>query len=94
MHTERRTMIKNLAAGSAALFAGNAVLSSFSPKEKQEQQTLKGNINHAVCPWPYNNLTLDELCIAIKNIGFSAIDLLAPKDWPTVQKHGVYSSMF
>ncbi len=91
--TNRRNMIKNLAAGSAALVAGSAMLSSFEPKEKEEAMKLKGNINHAVCPWPYNNLTLDELCEAIKGIGFAAIDLLGPKDWPTVQKHGVFSSM-
>ncbi len=90
----RRKMMKHLAAGSAALLAANSVLASFSLKQKEEEFKLKGNINHSVCGWPYlNTMTLDELCIAVKNIGFSAIDLLAPKDWPTVQKHGIYSSM-
>src|SRR5690606_22889732 len=28
-----------------------------------------------------------------KEIGFSAIDLIGPKDWPILQKHGIYSSM-
>lgn len=54
---------------------------------------LKGNINHAVCRWCYNNLTLDELCVAAKEIGISAIDLVGPKDWATLKKHGLFSSM-
>ncbi len=86
-------MIKNLAAGSAALVSGSAVLSSFSPKEKKLPATLKGNINHSVSRWTFDYLSLDDLCEAVKTIGFSAIDLLKPQDWPTVQKHGIYSSM-
>jgi len=29
----------------------------------------------------------------VKEIGFSAIDLTGPKDWPVMQRHGIYSSM-
>jgi hydroxypyruvate isomerase len=36
---------------------------------------------------------VDDLCKAVKQIGFAAIDLVGPKDWPTLQQHGVYSSM-
>lgn len=38
-------------------------------------------------------MPLDELCMTVKKLGFTAIDLLAPKDWPTVQKHGITCSM-
>ena len=58
-----------------------------------KNQALKGTINHSVCHWTYNFLTLDELCAAVKNIGFSAIDLVGPKDWNILKKHGVFSSM-
>lgn len=54
---------------------------------------LKGNIKHSVCSWTYNFLSLDELCIVVKKLGLKAIDLLAPKDWPTIQKHGLVCSM-
>lgn len=54
---------------------------------------LKGNINHSVCQWCYKFLPLDELCQVVKKIGFGAIDLMGPKDWPTLQQHGIYSSM-
>ena len=54
---------------------------------------LKGNINHSVCQWTYNFLSLEDLCKLVKSIGFSAIDLIAPKDFPMLQKYGIYSSM-
>ncbi|MEI9946532.1 MAG: hypothetical protein WDN26_20205 [Chitinophagaceae bacterium] len=54
---------------------------------------MKGNVNHSVCRWTLNQVTVEDLCIAVKKIGFSAIDLVGPKDWPTLQSHGVFSSM-
>lgn len=54
---------------------------------------LKGNVNHAVCHWPFNPMTIEELCIEIKKIGFNAIDLVGPKNWHILQKHGVVCSM-
>src|ERR1022692_1456656 len=89
----RRNAIKNMVTGSAALIAGSSVLSSYTADEKQKKYTLKGNINHSVSRWTFGYLSLDDLCKAVKEIGFNAIDLVGPKDWPILQKHGVYSSM-
>jgi len=91
--TNRRDMIKNIATGSLALGALGA-LSAFDTKEDvTADSSFKGKVNHSVCWWTYNFLQLDELCKAVKQIGFSAIDLLAPKEWPTAQAHGIYCSM-
>ena len=54
---------------------------------------MKNNINHSVCQWRYNFISFEELCKVVKDIGFSAIDLVGPKDWPMLQKYGIYSSM-
>jgi len=88
----RRVAIKNLVAGTAALGTAN-VLSSFTTPEEIKSTALKGNINHSVCRWCYGSIPLEDLCVAVKKIGFSAIDLVGPKDWPTLQKHGIFSSM-
>lgn len=89
--TTRREALKHLATGTLA--AGSiATLSSHTP-EPEESFKMKGNINHSVCRWTFNGLTVDELCKAVKKIGFSAIDLVGPKDWPTLQQNGVFSSM-
>jgi hydroxypyruvate isomerase len=54
---------------------------------------LKGNINHSVCSWIYHDIPLDQFCMTLKEWGVNAIDLLGPKDWPTLQSHGITCSM-
>lgn len=91
--TNRRDLLKQLALGTIAAGAGTG-LSSFTPFNDDEiAGKLKGNINHSVCYWTYNFLPLEELCKVVKKIGFSAIDLLTPKEWPVVQQHGITCSM-
>jgi hydroxypyruvate isomerase len=86
----RRKVLKQLGLGSLAL--SSSALISFN-SESKNTDFLKGNINHSVCWWTYNFLSIEELCIVVKKIGFGAIDLVGPKDWPTLKKHNVHSSM-
>ncbi len=88
--TSRRDLLKTLAAGSLAA-SGIGSLASFAKENKMKG--LKGNINHSVCRWTFGKLSVAELCIAVKKNGFSAIDLVGPKDWPVLKEHGVFSSM-
>ncbi len=87
----RRTALKNLVAGTAVLGV-SAAIPTFA-LEQHTDKTLKGNVNHAVCRWCFGKMELDELCIEAKKIGIKAIDLVGPKDWPTLKKHGLDSSM-
>ena len=88
----RRTVLKNIALGASVAIAAPAI--SFAKNfEDQKNYKLKGNINHSVSRWTFGYLSLDELCKAVKEIGFNAIDLTGPKDWPVLQQHGIYSSM-
>ncbi|WEK36820.1 MAG: TIM barrel protein [Candidatus Pseudobacter hemicellulosilyticus] len=88
----RRLAIKNIVAGTAA--AGTAgMLSSFSTFPQPESTILKGNIHHAVCRWCYSTVPLEEFCVSIKKMGIEAIDLVGPKDWLVLKKHGLDSSM-
>lgn len=90
--TNRREALKKIAAGTlAAGTIGGLSAQTFSPAG--DHFTMKGNVNHSVCRWTYQSLPLDELCKAVKKIGFSAIDLVGPKDWPLLQQHGIHSSM-
>ncbi len=50
-------------------------------------------INHSVCKWCYNNIPLEDLCIAGKEFGLQSIELLMPSDIPTLQKHGMSCAM-
>ncbi|MNK24974.1 Hydroxypyruvate isomerase [compost metagenome] len=87
----RRTALKNIVAGTAALGV-SAAIPAFA-LEQTKSTMLKGNINHSVCRWCFGKMELDDLCIEAKKIGIKAIDLVGPKDWPTLKKHGLYSSM-
>lgn len=88
---QRRKLIKNLLlTGTAAAAAPTLSLAACNTNHKHR---LKGNINHSVARWTFGHLSLDELCMAVKGLGLSAIDLLTPKDWPTAKQHGIYSSM-
>lgn len=88
---ERRKALKNLASGVAGLtVAGKLSASIF---DEENIKGLKGNINHSVCQWTYSFLSLEELCAVVKKTGFSAIDLIGPKGWPTLKSNGIYSSM-
>lgn len=88
---KRRTMIQSLALGTAGMAVSGKSFAHMN--EDTESISLKGNINHSVAYWTYGFLSLEETCTLVKKIGFSAIDLLAPKDWPTLQKHGIHCSM-
>jgi hydroxypyruvate isomerase len=92
--SSRRKLLKNMIAGSAVLATGSQLLSSYMPgKKSAENLTLRGNINHSVCRWCYDSIPWDEFCQGVKKIGIPAVDLVQPKDWPTLQKYGLYSSM-
>lgn len=90
-NSSRRKAIQQLALGSLA--ATNLSFITNQKGCKDEMTNLKGNINHSVCQWCYSFIPLEKLCQAVKEIGFSAIDLIGPKDWPMLQKYGIYSSM-
>lgn len=89
--SSRRSVIKNIVAGTAGI--GLLGASQQALAKAMEDQPLKGNINHSVCRWTYDFLSLEELCVLAKEIGIKAIDLIGPKDWYILKKHGLDSSM-
>lgn len=89
---KRRDIIKNIALGSF-LLPNTIYANNFLLDENNNSKKLKGNIKHSICRWTYDFLTLEELCVLVKKIGFNAIDLIEPKDFPILKKHGIYSSM-
>jgi len=91
----RRNLLKQVLTGSAALAAGVVIPKNVmaSMPASNTEGALKGNINHSVCKWCYGDVSLEDLCKTVKEIGFNAIDLLKPNEWPTVKKYGIDCSM-
>ncbi len=88
---KRRDVIKNLAVG-GFVFSSPQLLFSQNNNENKNSN-LMGVINHSVCRWTFDELPIEELCILVKKIGFSAIDLVEPEDFPVLKKYGIDSSM-
>ena len=88
----RRSALKNLVAGTAAI-GTSSLLSSFDSRSEEKSFTLKGNINHSVCRWCYSSIPTEEFCAAVKKMGIPAMDLVGPADWPLLKKYGLNSSM-
>jgi hydroxypyruvate isomerase len=85
----RKQAIKSIAAGSAAVVGLPSISKAFSllPPE------LKGTINHSACRWCYQDIPLEDLVVAGKQMGLKSIELLGPKDWAVVNKHGLTCAM-
>lgn len=91
-NSSRRSALKNIVVGGTAM-AAIPVLGAGTCQAANKKTNLKKNINHSVCWWTYNFMPLPELCKTVKQIGFAAIDLVGPRDWPVLKEHGIYSSM-
>lgn len=89
----RRTAIKKALAGSAALAISGVGITHAAPLTKETENKLKGNIRHSVSKWCFGEYDLDEFCKICKEIGIESVELLDPKDWATVQKHGLTVAM-
>ena len=58
------------------------------------QQPSKGKLKQCVCGGVFpRGISLDERCAIAAKMGFVGYDLLEPKDWPTVKKHGLVPSL-
>lgn len=96
--TSRRQMLKQLAIGATGvgLMGHSATIMASDPEPGSKAKInnpLKGNIHHSVARWTYGDLSISELCQVANELGFSAIDLVGPEDWPTLKQYGIHSSM-
>jgi len=53
----------------------------------------RNRINHSVCKWCYDDIPLEDLCLAAREIGIQSIELLMPDELPVLQKHGLVCAM-
>jgi len=54
-----------------------------------DYQENQAAINHSVCRWCYGDIPFEDFCIAVKEMGLGAIDLLETSDFPTLEKYGL-----
>jgi hydroxypyruvate isomerase len=84
----RREALKAAAAFSALGAAATAARGAEPGK-----LVTKDRVHQSVCRWCYAKTPLDELCSAAQRMGLVGIDLLTPKDFPTIKKYGLICTM-
>jgi hydroxypyruvate isomerase len=53
----------------------------------------KGKLKQSFCRWCFKNFSLEDLSIKAASLGLVGIDLLDPKDFPVIKKHGLVCTM-
>jgi len=79
--------------GSAAVITAVTASLERRLQAADEAAGLEGNVHHSVCKWCYRDISLEDLCVAAKEIGLTSIELINPPDFPTLQKHGLHCAM-
>ena len=54
---------------------------------------LQGNLRQSVARWCYSGMAIEDLCVAVANLGMPAIDLLEIDEWPVAKDHGLEVSV-
>jgi len=96
MDVNQQTIRRRDALRAVAAVAGGIGLaaSGLMPASASEPSPPpRGRLKHSLARWTFQQYSIAELCRIVKDIGFAAIDLVGPEDWPTLKTHGVYSSM-
>jgi len=50
---------------------------------------LKGRIKQSVSRWCFGKIPMDPFCKACAEMGLKGIDLVGPREWPTMKKYGL-----
>jgi hydroxypyruvate isomerase len=80
----------SVAAASAArgaLSAGQA--SAADDSNNPGWKVTQRRINQSVVQWCFNPMPIEELAAAAARLGAKSVELVDPKDWPTLKKHGL-----
>jgi hydroxypyruvate isomerase len=75
--------------GGAVALAAAGLAAARRSEAAAQAPAVRGRLKQSVSRWCFGKMTLDELCGHAARIGYKGIDLLEPKDWPVVRKHGL-----
>ena len=78
--------------------ASVAALAQYLPDVARAEQGQNGALGRrrftqSVCRWCYATIPLRDFCQAVAKMGLTAIDLLAPDEWPVAGEFGLTCSM-
>ena len=87
----RRSLLKSLALGTAAVAAPGALLAQTA--DSIEALSVKGDIRQSVSKWCFGRIPLEEFCKICKKLGMVGIDLVGENEWDIVNKNDMIVTM-
>ena len=90
----RRNMLKMAAGTGAAGIAALSLGSCALVEERPKPTATKGHINHSVAYWCFAEYwDIDKACQITKQLGGKSVELVGPKDFATLKKHGLVCAL-
>jgi hydroxypyruvate isomerase len=87
MPMPRRTALKTVTLAAAGAALARELRAEDAPPAR------KGRIRHSVCKWCFGKTSLEDLAAFCAAQGIASIELVGPKDWPVLKKHGLICAM-
>jgi len=86
-HSTRRRMMQGALAASAGLLAVKNIQGA---DKKAANAKRKGRINQSLVHWCYKKFwSVEEMAKLAVSLGIPSIELIDPKHWPVLKKHGL-----
>jgi hydroxypyruvate isomerase len=60
---------------------------------KSGRVVTNGRIKQSVCPWCFEPMPLETLCRNAAAMGILSVELVDPKQWPILKKHGLVCAL-
>ncbi|MGE3818060.1 MAG: hydroxypyruvate isomerase family protein [Isosphaeraceae bacterium] len=89
----RQTSRRDVLRTATALGLGTSVALRGNPTLAADKLVKHGRIQQSVCRWCFSKIDLEDLAEASKGMGLVGIDLLTPRDFPTIKAHGLVCTM-
>ena len=87
----RRRLLGAAAATGAAVVAGG---SRATAARMIKRKATKGRINQSIAWWCVEkHWNIEQACRIANELGCKSIELVEPKDWPTLKKHGLVCAL-
>jgi hydroxypyruvate isomerase len=81
---------RRLLQSGALAAAGVGALSRAPWAFGDEPVVHNGRLKQSICQWCFQkHWNIEELCRVAKQLGCPSVELVDPKDWPVLQKHGL-----
>src|SRR5262245_61539488 len=89
-NTSPRITRRRVLQGAAGLAVASVLDAGARPARAEETVAKKKRLKQSIVRWCFDkHWKLEQMCQQAKRLGCPSVELVDPKDWPTLQKHGL-----